>query len=112
MDVDDLTIRQARTIASLVSAEKISTAHPWEIDATYFIRTVTMAQTGKLMAVYPQELVLVDAAWIADTGRFKQAVESAEFSEVEPFPDGRQVIVGRASIIDAVKIPELPRSQK
>ena len=35
----------------------------------------------------------------------------AEFAEVEPFPAGR-VIIGRGSVVDAVKIPVLPRSQK
>ena len=57
------------------------------------------------------EIVLEDAAWIADTGRFSQALAAAEFSEVEPFPCGR-VIVGRGSIIDAVQIKIAPRSQK
>jgi hypothetical protein len=63
------------------------------------------------VAVTPQELVIEDAAWIADTGRFADAVKKAEFGEVEPFPDGR-VIVGRGAIIDAVQIKLSPRSQK
>jgi hypothetical protein len=85
---------------------------PWEIGKTYLIRTVTMIDTGRLVAVTPQELVLEDAAWIADTGRFALAVKTAEFDEVEPFPDGRRVIVGRGSVIDAVQIPSAPRTQK
>ena len=112
MNIDDLTIGQARELATLVGGGKEACAHPWVIGANYFIRTVTMAQTGKLVAVYAQELVLENAAWIADTGRFAQAVEKAEFSEVEPFPVGRCVIVGRAAIIDAVSIPILPAVQK
>ena len=84
---------------------------PWEIGSAYLIRTVTMIDTGRLVAVTPQELVLEDAAWIADTGRFSDSLKKAEFGEVEPFPDGR-VIVGRGSVIDAVKISVAPRSQK
>ena len=84
---------------------------PWEIGSIYLIRTVTMTDTGRLVAVTEQELVLEDAAWIADTGRFSDALKKAEFGEVEPFPDGR-VIVGRGSVIDAVKISIAPRSQK
>ena len=83
----------------------------WEIGKIYLIRTVTMIDTGKLVAVTEHELVLEDAAWVADTGRFMQAVEKAEFGEVEPFPNGR-VIVGRGSVIDAVQIKLSPRSQK
>jgi hypothetical protein len=84
---------------------------PWEIGANYLIRTVTMFQTGRLVAVGPQELVLEDAAWIADTGRFSDALQTGKFTEVEPFPDG-QVIVGRMAIVDAVKIKKLPREQR
>jgi hypothetical protein len=112
MNIDELTIGQARELAALVGGEKDSTSHPWVIGENYFIRTVTMAQTGKLVAVHAQELVLVDAAWIADTGRFAQAVKDADFAEIEPFPDKVHVIVGRAAIIDAVRISNLPRSQK
>ncbi len=83
----------------------------WKIGGLYLIRTVTMAQTGRLVAVTEQELVLEDAAWIADLGRFADTVASGIFKEVEPFPDG-QVIVGRSALIDAVQIPKLPRKQK
>jgi hypothetical protein len=85
---------------------------PWEIGKNYLIRTVTMTNTGRLVAVTSQELLLADAAWIADTGRFANAVAKAEFLEVEPFPDGVQVILGRSAVIDAVQIKSLPREQK
>lgn len=83
----------------------------WEIGANYLIRTVTMIDTGRLVAMTAQELVLEDAAWIADTGRFFDAVSKGQFNEVEPFPAGR-VIIGRGAVIDAVKIETLPREQK
>lgn len=89
-----------------------SVGHPFEIGSNYFIRTVTHHLTGKLVEVGPQELVLIDAAWIADDGRLSDALKSETFSEVEPFPDGRRIIVGRASLIDAQVIEKLPRSQK
>lgn len=97
----------------MASPKKASSAAslPWEIGQNYLIRTVTMIDTGKLVAVYPQELVLEQAAWIADTGRFSGSLSSCEFNEVEPFPDG-QVIIGRGSVIDAVKISTPPRKQK
>jgi hypothetical protein len=82
----------------------------WEIGQIYLIRTVTMIDTGKLVAVNDQELVLEDAAWIADTGRFADAIKASKFKEVEPFPDGR-VIIGRGAIIDAVVIGSAPRIQ-
>jgi hypothetical protein len=84
----------------------------WEIGQPYFIRTITHHLTGRLVEVTDHELWLEDAAWIADDGRFAQAVEEGEFSEVEPFPSGLTVAVGRGSLIDAVKITAVPRSQK
>lgn len=82
----------------------------WEIGKIYLIRTVTMIDTGRLVLVTPQELVLEDAAWIADTGRFADALKACSFNEVEPFPDGR-VIIGRGSVIDAVEIEKVQRRQ-
>ena len=88
-----------------------SETFPWKVGKIYLIRTVTMIDTGILVAVGKNELVLKDAAWIADTGRFADAVAKAEFGEVEPFPDGN-VIIGRGSIIDAVVINKTQRSQR
>lgn len=110
MKIDDLTLGELKQINSLFGGQKQDDG-PWEVGKCYLIRTVTMIDTGRLVAVTPQELVLEDAAWIADTGRFTQAVASAEFGEVEPFPAGR-VIIGRGSVIDAVQINVVPRSQK
>ncbi len=109
MKVDELTIGEAKKLAALFSSSEDT--HPFEIGANYLIRTVTMIDTGCVVAVTPQEIVLEEAAWIADTGRFADAIKKASFNEVEPFPDGK-VIIGRGAIIDACKISTLPRSQK
>lgn len=74
----------------------------WHVGKNYFIRTVTHHIVGRLMKVTSQELVVEDAAWIADDGRFHEALKSGKFSEVEPFPVG-EVIIGRGSLIDATK---------
>jgi len=113
MKIDELTIGEARQLASMFAAQSLpaDVTGPWEIGKNYLIRTVTMIDTGKLVAVGPQELVLEQAAWIADTGRFTGALQSCSFNEVEPFPEGR-VILGRGSVIDAIQIPKLPKEQK
>lgn len=116
--IDSLTIGEAREIAALFSckqsnlqAASAACSHPYEIGKPYLIRTVSMIDTGRIVEVTPTEIVLEDAAWIADTGRFSDALKSCKFNEVEPFPDGR-VIINRGSIIDACQISELQRSQK
>lgn len=71
----------------------------------FFIRTVTHYFTGRLIWVGDKELVLEDVAWIADTGRFNEFVAGKTVNEVEPFPAGSNVIIGRGSIIDMVERP-------
>lgn len=112
MKLDDLTIAQAREIASLFNATQKPDDSHWRIGEVYFLRTVTMAHTGRLVKVTPNELVMTDAAWIADTGRFSDALASETFSEVEPFPAGEPVIVGRGSLVDAVRVSKVQISKK
>ena len=71
-----------------------------EVGKDYFIRTVTHYFTGRLVWVGEKELVLEDAAWIADTGRFNTFMLGKDVNEVEPFPNGSRVIVARGSLID------------
>jgi len=110
MKLDDLTLGEVKQLTAMLNG-KFVTDHPWAIGENYLIRTVTMIDTGRLVAVTEHELVIEDAAWVADTGRFSDAVQKAIFGEVEPFPPG-QVIIGRGSVIDAVRIKQLPREQK
>jgi hypothetical protein len=110
LNIEDLTLRQVREIQAL--AGKPAAADPgFPIGKPFMIRTVTHIVTGRLKAVIPTEFVLTEAAWIADTGRYAGAVATANFSEVEPYPDG-PVFVGRGALIDATEIPSLPRVQK
>lgn len=112
MNIETLTIAEAREIARLFSQQTSPFVdNPYRVGANYFIRTVTHHYTGTLAYVGTQELVITDAAWIADDGRFSDALKSGEFSEVEPYPNGR-VIIGRAAILDASEINSTPRSQK
>jgi hypothetical protein len=87
--------------------------HPYKINENYFIRTVTFHYTGKLVEVYNQELVLKDASWIPDDGRFADALKTGNFNEVEPYPCEENVIIGRGAIIDATIFNHvLPQVQK
>ena len=82
------------------------------IGKNYLVRTVTMIYSGKLIAVYPTELVLTKACWIAETDRWMQAVANSSFKEVEPYPPTAEVIIGRGSLLDMVQIKVLPIDQK
>jgi len=83
---------------------KVNANQPYKVGETYLIRTVTTYWAGRIVAVGDKEIVMVDAAWIADTGRFNEAVKSGSFSEVEPVPTGTEIVVGRGAIVDAVPV--------
>lgn len=84
---------------------------PFKIGSAYFIRTVTYFATGKLKAIVGHFLVLEDAAWIADTGRFSDAIAKGIMSEVEPV--NVDMFVNINSITDAFPFKfKLPREQK
>ena len=114
MNTEDLTLKQIREIQALTNGKPLPCGDDshWKVGQNYFLRTVTHHLTGKLIKVVGNELVLLDAAWIADDGRFMEAVKTGTFAEVEPYPDGIELIVNRSSLIDACIIPQIPRSQK
>lgn len=83
----------------------------WKVGEKYIIRTVTMYQIGELVYFDEHDIVLKDAAWIAETARFYNCLKEGELSEVEPFVD--DVLVNRRAIVDATKWRHtLPREQK
>ena len=66
-----------------------------------FIRTVTHYYVGRVVQASECEIILEDAAWVADTGRFAAALRAANFSEVEPYES--QVLINRGAIVDATE---------
>lgn len=110
-----MEVSELLEIVKLMSGKKAKAPNNshWKVGDAYFIRTVTHHYTGRLVKVTSKELVIEDAAWIADDGRFADFLKTGEANEVEPYPDGVQVIIGRGVILDAVKwVPALPRAQK
>jgi hypothetical protein len=100
IDTDNLTVKQVRDLQCLLGGKsKEECPCPFKIGENYLIRTVTMIQIGRLESVGANELVLSSAAWIADTGRFYDALKTGKLNEIEPFLN--DVIIGRGSIIDA-----------
>lgn len=54
------------------------------VGGKFFFRTVTYHLTGKVKKVIGSILELEDSAWIADSGRFMQAIKDGKLNEVEP----------------------------
>jgi hypothetical protein len=75
-----------------------------------FVRTVTNYYTGRLVSTEGY-LHLEDAAWIADTGRFANALETGKLNEIEPYPADCWVSAG--AVVDLCEWRhDLPRNQK
>jgi len=79
---------------------KKAAKNDWQLGKFYFIRTVTLYYVGRLIAIDEQDFTLDQCAWVADTGRFSEALRTGKLAEVEPYPDG-PVKVGRGGYIDA-----------
>lgn len=76
-----------------------------------FIRTVTHHYTGRLTQVSKQWLVLNDAAWIPDNGRFANFLDNGTPNEVEPYSGSCMIGVG--AVLDVSRWNhDLPRDQK
>ena len=87
-------------------------ASPVAVGNAVLIRAVTNYYTGRIAAVTKDEVVLVEAAWIADMGRFADALDNGKLSEVEPYPAG-PVSINRGAIVDVcLWAHALPRDQK
>ena len=76
------------------------------------IRTVTYHYTGEVVACDDRWLTLKDVAWIADSGRWSNALRTGVLSEVEPYPDG-EVLIAIGAVTDISEwTHELPRAVK
>ena len=121
MNIENMTLKQLQELGIELSEETIlkidnmlndSNSH-WEIGENYLIRTVTMTSVGKLKKVTNSELVLTNASWIADTGRYHDAIKDgfSSAAEIEPYID--DIIINRSAIVDATKYRhELPSKQQ
>ena len=75
--------------------------------STVFIRTVTHHLVGEIAAVGKTEIVFKTGTvmWIADSGRFTQALKTGVFIESEIY-DMENPFIGRGSIVDGGTFPK------
>lgn len=76
-----------------------------------FIRTVTHYYTGRYVAKDGHFLVLEDAAWIGDTGRFGDFMKGQPSESLEVEPMGK-TLVNEETIVDISPYKELFTVQK
>lgn len=81
------------------------------IGGCFYFRTVTYHWTGRVVGIINGNILkLEEAAWIADSGRFHNAIIDGTLDEVEPV---EVAFINLDTITDFVPwIHELPRVQK
>ena len=74
---------------------------PARVGNNVLVKTVLPFYTGRIVSISKEEIVLERAAWIADTGRFSEALARGRdaLNEVEIVPPGKRVAVQRGAII-------------
>lgn len=100
MNIEDLTLREIREVGNMLKSESGGKTCPFHVGTAYLIRTVTHYWTGRVTAITGDFLELEKAAWIADTGRYHEAVSNGVLGEVEPVGNS---IVALGAVIDAVE---------
>jgi len=63
----------------------------------WFIRTVTYHWVGKVEKITGKFMILKDASWVADSGRFMNAIKEGTLNEVEPVGNA---IINMETIVD------------
>jgi hypothetical protein len=72
-----------------------------------FIRSVTHHYTGLVVKVSAMTMLIDKAAWIANDGRFNEAMRDvSKFDEVEMYE--KPVSIGLGAILDITEIEKLP----
>lgn len=111
INIDELTVGEIKQIAKMAGCSSVQNDIPLTIGESYFFRTVTYHYVGRAVKVEGDFIFLEDAAWVADSGRFYNALKDCEFKEIEPYPNGTRVNI--KSVVDFCKWHgDLPLEQK
>lgn len=110
----------AEKIGKLIEAEcECKLPIPGSVDLVIgqavFIQAVPLYYTGRVVRVDDRYIVLDQAAWIADTGRFHKAMAEGREAlvEVEPLPKDRIVRISHGSVLSVMDWPHsLPEATK
>lgn len=80
-------------------SKKNKSVNPLTVGSRVIIRTVSYHYTGVVLEILDTgDILLDDAAWIADSGRWADALATGRLSEVEPYPG--PCLVMRGAICD------------
>jgi len=79
---------------------------PFKVGDAVLIRTVTMIDLGRVVAIGRDFITLTDGGWVASTGRFNEALRTGKLDEFERC-DLPWFLVGRGAICDVFPWPHM-----
>lgn len=71
------------------------------VGESLFIRTLSFHYVGKCFADTEEYIALESSSWVADSGRFNNALTTGELSEVEPIPG--KALIRKQNIVDILE---------
>ncbi len=112
ISVEEVEINGRKYVpAGSVAHSQQNAEEPLSVGNTVLIRAITYHYLGRIAAIDDKRVLLVDASWLADSGRFGASLETGSVSEVEPYPDPVSVSLG--AIVDVTLWRHsLPREAK
>ena len=74
-------------IITLFERFLITQENPFIVGKKYLLRTVTHITVGEVDKIIGSFLIMKKSCWVADTGRFADALKEGTYSEVEMHPE-------------------------
>jgi len=105
----DLGFTREEILARVRGVPAVSGSLLCAVGDKVLIETPTKYWSGEVVAVDSTAIRLSNAAWVANTGRFAQAIASGEMDEVEPCGT---VTVACAAVMVLVPLPKLLTVQR
>ena len=87
-----------------VKKSKHALDHFFKDGETLFVQTATHYYAGTLEDINDKAILLKDAAWVADTGRFNEFIKGSKPSELEPCGS---VLISWGAVIAVLPRPKL-----
>lgn len=97
LEISDETYEKIKSQLSDEEQKDISQMEDF-VGEKLFIRTVTYHLIGKVEKIVGNFFALSEASWVADSGRFMNAIKEGKLDEVEPVG---KAFVNINSIVDA-----------
>jgi len=83
IEISDETFEKIKEQLSETDYKEIQSLQDM-VGEKFFFRTVTYHMTGRVKKIIGSIVELENAAWIADSGRFMNAIKEGKLNEVEP----------------------------